>query len=151
MRGFHLVRATSAQTQRRRRYDCSPVHYAANCKPAGNSCACDADAQNIHDPEYLRMIEWLLQTCTSLMQSERRGPPCQRDRLRNKYSKRKQHQCFHKLCSKKRAQARGVRFGRPLKLSQYQIAVALSRRANGERLVDIGRSYGVSHSTISRL
>jgi hypothetical protein len=42
-------------------------------KPAGHSvCACDADPQNIHDPEYLRMIEWLLQTCTSLMQSERR-------------------------------------------------------------------------------
>ena len=55
---------TSAQTY--------PGRYAANCKPAGNSCACDADAQNIHDPEYLRMIEWLLQTCTSLMQSERR-------------------------------------------------------------------------------
>jgi putative ABC transport system substrate-binding protein len=26
-----------------------------------------------------------------------------------------------------------------------------ARRANGESLVDIGRSYGVSHSTISRL
>ena len=50
-----------------------PGRYASNCKPAGNSgCACDADPQNIHDPEYLRMIEWLLQTCTSLMQSERR-------------------------------------------------------------------------------
>jgi DNA invertase Pin-like site-specific DNA recombinase len=52
---------------------------------------------------------------------------------------------------RKRAQARGVRFGRKLKLSQYQIAEALARRANGESLVDIGRSYGVSHSTISRL
>src|SRR6516164_907874 len=52
---------------------------------------------------------------------------------------------------RKRAQARGVRFGRPLKLSQYQIAEALARRASGESLVDIGRSYGVSHSTISRL
>ena len=49
-----------------------PGHYAANCKPAGNSCACDADPQNVHDPEYLRMMEWLLQTCTSLMQSEKR-------------------------------------------------------------------------------
>ena len=50
-----------------------PGRYVANCKPAGNSgCACDADPQNIHDPEYLRMIEWLVQTCTSLMQSERR-------------------------------------------------------------------------------
>jgi len=50
-----------------------------------------------------------------------------------------------------RAKARGVKFGRPMKLSEYQIKEALSRRANGESLVDIGRSYGVSHSTISRL
>ena len=50
-----------------------------------------------------------------------------------------------------RAKARGVRFGRPLKLSDYQIKEALARRANGESLMDIGRSYGVSHSTISRL
>ena len=52
---------------------------------------------------------------------------------------------------RKRAQARGVRFGRKPKLSEYQVAEALVRRANGESLVDIGRSYGVSHSTISRL
>jgi DNA invertase Pin-like site-specific DNA recombinase len=52
---------------------------------------------------------------------------------------------------RKRAQERGVRFGRKPKLSQFQIAEALSRRANGEALADIGRSYGVSHSTISRL
>jgi DNA invertase Pin-like site-specific DNA recombinase len=52
---------------------------------------------------------------------------------------------------RKRAQDRGVRFGRKPKLSAFQIAEALGRRANGESLVDIGRSYGVSHSTISRL
>jgi DNA invertase Pin-like site-specific DNA recombinase len=52
---------------------------------------------------------------------------------------------------RKRAMDRGVRFGRKPKLSQFQIAEALSRRANGEALTDIGRSYGVSHSTISRL
>ena len=52
---------------------------------------------------------------------------------------------------RRRAQARGVRFGRPLKLSRYQIEEALARRAVGEPLTDIGRSYGVSHSTISRL
>jgi DNA invertase Pin-like site-specific DNA recombinase len=50
-----------------------------------------------------------------------------------------------------RAQARGIRFGRKPKLSQFQITEALARRANGEPLADIGRSYGVSHSTISRL
>src|SRR5262249_25608112 len=52
---------------------------------------------------------------------------------------------------RKRAQARGVRFGRPLKLSAFQINEALARREAGENLTDIGRSYGVSHSTISRL
>jgi len=52
---------------------------------------------------------------------------------------------------RKRAQARGVRFGRPLKLTDFQIKEALARRASGEPLADIGRSYGVSHSTISRL
>jgi DNA invertase Pin-like site-specific DNA recombinase len=52
---------------------------------------------------------------------------------------------------RKRAQARGIRFGRPLKLTRYQIEEALARREAGEPLTDIGRSYGVSHSTISRL
>jgi len=52
---------------------------------------------------------------------------------------------------RKRAQARGVRFGRKPKLSRYQIDEALARRAAGEALSEIGRSYGVSHSTISRL
>jgi DNA invertase Pin-like site-specific DNA recombinase len=50
-----------------------------------------------------------------------------------------------------RAKARGVKFGRPMKLSDYQIKEALQRRENGESLADIGRSFGVSHSTISRL
>ena len=49
-----------------------------------------------------------------------------------------------------RAKARGVRFGRKPKLSPFQINEALSRREAGEALADIGRSYGVSHSTISR-
>jgi DNA invertase Pin-like site-specific DNA recombinase len=50
-----------------------------------------------------------------------------------------------------RAKARGVRFGRKPKLSAFQINEALARREAGEALTDIGRSYGVSHSTISRL
>jgi DNA invertase Pin-like site-specific DNA recombinase len=50
-----------------------------------------------------------------------------------------------------RAQARGVRFGRRPKLTAHQQQEALARRANGEALVDIARSYAVSHSTISRL
>jgi DNA invertase Pin-like site-specific DNA recombinase len=52
---------------------------------------------------------------------------------------------------RKRAQDRGVRFGRKPKLSAFQIAEALARREAGENLSDIGRSHGVSHSTISRL
>jgi DNA invertase Pin-like site-specific DNA recombinase len=52
---------------------------------------------------------------------------------------------------RKRAQARGVRFGRKLKLTPHQITEALRRREAGDALVEIGRSYNVSHSTISRL
>jgi DNA invertase Pin-like site-specific DNA recombinase len=52
---------------------------------------------------------------------------------------------------RQRAQARGVRFGRKLKLTAHQQQEALARRAAGEALVDIARSYAVSHSTISRL
>jgi DNA invertase Pin-like site-specific DNA recombinase len=50
-----------------------------------------------------------------------------------------------------RAMARGVRFGRKPKLTQHQVAEAIARREAGEALTDIGRSYNVSHSTISRL
>jgi DNA invertase Pin-like site-specific DNA recombinase len=52
---------------------------------------------------------------------------------------------------RKRAMDRGVKFSRKPKLSQFQIVEALARRANGEPLTDIGKSYGVSHSIISRL
>jgi DNA invertase Pin-like site-specific DNA recombinase len=50
-----------------------------------------------------------------------------------------------------RAEARGVRFGRKPKLTTHQQQEALARRANGEALVEIARSYNVSHSTISQL
>src|SRR6266478_9431035 len=50
-----------------------------------------------------------------------------------------------------RAMARGVRFGRKPKLSLFQVAEALRRREAGESLTDIARTYGVNHSTISRL
>lgn len=52
---------------------------------------------------------------------------------------------------RKRAQARGVRFGRKPALTPFQVREALARREAGEALTDIGRSFGVSHSTISRL
>jgi DNA invertase Pin-like site-specific DNA recombinase len=52
---------------------------------------------------------------------------------------------------RKRAQTRGIRFGRKPKLTAHQMAEALVRRQAGEALAEIGRSYNVSHSTISRL
>jgi DNA invertase Pin-like site-specific DNA recombinase len=50
-----------------------------------------------------------------------------------------------------RAKARGVRMGRPPKMTPRQIKEALRRRDNGEPMREIARSYNVSHSTISRL
>jgi DNA invertase Pin-like site-specific DNA recombinase len=50
-----------------------------------------------------------------------------------------------------RAMARGVRFGRKPKLSPFQIAEAVRRHEAGESLVEIGRTFGVAHTTISRL
>ena len=52
---------------------------------------------------------------------------------------------------RERAKLRGVRFGRKPKLSLHQIKEAFARKQRGEALADIGRSYNVSHSTISRL
>ena len=52
---------------------------------------------------------------------------------------------------RERAKARGVRFGRKLKLTPHQRQEVRARRAAGEALADIGRSFNVSHSTISRL
>ena len=52
---------------------------------------------------------------------------------------------------RERAKARGVKMGRPPKLTPHQRKEAIARREAGEPLIDIGRSYKVSHSTISRL
>jgi DNA invertase Pin-like site-specific DNA recombinase len=52
---------------------------------------------------------------------------------------------------RKRAQARGVRFGRKPKLTLHQMQEAKARREAGEALTAIARTYAVSHSTISRL
>ena len=52
---------------------------------------------------------------------------------------------------RKRAMANGVRFGRKPKLSEYQRAEAIKRRANGETLAAIAKTYGVAISMISRL
>ena len=52
---------------------------------------------------------------------------------------------------RKRAQAAGVKMGRPPKLSPFQQREALQRLAAGESPRVIGRSYGVNRSTIERL
>jgi DNA invertase Pin-like site-specific DNA recombinase len=52
---------------------------------------------------------------------------------------------------RKRAQVRGVKFGRKPALNKHQREEALARREAGEALTEIARSYAVSHSTISRL
>ena len=52
---------------------------------------------------------------------------------------------------RERAKAKGVVMGRKPKLTHHQRQEAVARRDAGESLVEIGRSYNVSHSTISRL
>ena len=50
-----------------------------------------------------------------------------------------------------RAKARGVKFGRPVKLTAHQRQEAIQRLAEGAVQADLARSYGVSQATISRL
>ena len=52
----------------------------------------------------------------------------------------------------KRAKAAGIHMGRPSKLNRHQQREVLARLKRGdETLVQIARSYAVSHMTISRL
>src|SRR5499425_2722500 len=52
---------------------------------------------------------------------------------------------------RKRAKARGVKFGRPAALTPHQRREAMQRLANGEAQADVARSFNVSQATISRL
>ena len=53
---------------------------------------------------------------------------------------------------RERAKARGVKMGRPHKLTDHQKREAIKRRERGdESLTEIGRSHNVSAATISRL
>jgi DNA invertase Pin-like site-specific DNA recombinase len=52
---------------------------------------------------------------------------------------------------RKRAMSAGVKFGRKRKLSEYQRQEAIKRRAAGETLASIAKSYGVDISMIWRL
>jgi DNA invertase Pin-like site-specific DNA recombinase len=52
---------------------------------------------------------------------------------------------------RKRAKARGVRFGRPRKLNPVQRLDALERLRAGETQADVAQTYGVDPTTIGRL
>ena len=52
---------------------------------------------------------------------------------------------------RERAKARGVKMGRPAKLTPHQVTEAIRRRDAGELMRDIAKTCNVSHSTISRL
>jgi len=52
---------------------------------------------------------------------------------------------------RKRAMARGVRFGRPPKLTPHQRQEAIARLEAGETQADVARTYGVDATTIGRL
>jgi DNA invertase Pin-like site-specific DNA recombinase len=52
---------------------------------------------------------------------------------------------------RKRAKARGVKFGRPTALTPHQRQEAIQRLANGEAQADVARTFNVSQATISRL
>jgi DNA invertase Pin-like site-specific DNA recombinase len=52
---------------------------------------------------------------------------------------------------RKRAKERGVRFGRPRKMTPHQRQEALQRLAAGETQADVARTYNVDATTISRL
>jgi DNA invertase Pin-like site-specific DNA recombinase len=52
---------------------------------------------------------------------------------------------------RKRAKERGVRFGRPRKLTPHQRQEAIQRLAAGETQTDVARTYNVDATTIGRL
>jgi DNA invertase Pin-like site-specific DNA recombinase len=52
---------------------------------------------------------------------------------------------------RRRAKEAGVKFGRRLKLSPHQQAEIIMRRAEGESVVALAKSYGVTHPTIMRV
>src|SRR5262245_219589 len=52
---------------------------------------------------------------------------------------------------RKRAKDRGVRFGRPRKMTPHQRQEALRRLAAGETMADVARTYAVDATTIGRL
>jgi DNA invertase Pin-like site-specific DNA recombinase len=52
---------------------------------------------------------------------------------------------------RERAKGRGVRFGRPLKLSPHQRREAIERLDAGDTVVDVARTFGVDRATLYRM
>ena len=52
---------------------------------------------------------------------------------------------------RKRAKERGVKFGRPRKMTPHQRQEAIQRLAAGETMADVARTYNVDATTIGRL
>jgi DNA invertase Pin-like site-specific DNA recombinase len=52
---------------------------------------------------------------------------------------------------KERAKVRGVRFGRPKKLSAHQRREAIERISAGEAVAEGARTFGVDRATVYRL
>jgi DNA invertase Pin-like site-specific DNA recombinase len=52
---------------------------------------------------------------------------------------------------RERAKGRGVRFGRPLKLSPHQRREAIARLDAGDAVVDVARTFGVDRATLYRM
>jgi DNA invertase Pin-like site-specific DNA recombinase len=52
---------------------------------------------------------------------------------------------------RERAKAKGVRFGRPRKMSAHQRREALGRLDAGESVVDVALTFGVDRATLYRL
>jgi DNA invertase Pin-like site-specific DNA recombinase len=52
---------------------------------------------------------------------------------------------------RKRAKDRGVKFGRPRKMTPHQRQEAIQRLAAGETMADVARTYNVDATAIGRL
>jgi DNA invertase Pin-like site-specific DNA recombinase len=67
----------------------------------------------------------------------------------------KHRNCFHGRARtgerRERAKARGVRFGRPKKLSAHQRREAIDRIAAGEAVAEVARTFGVDRATVHRV
>ncbi|HEX2940352.1 MAG TPA: helix-turn-helix domain-containing protein [Rhodopila sp.] len=93
------------------------------------------------DMSQLHKVLAVLEADAVLMVTQRNRPAWSTRDLLNTLSTSK---------GRERAKTRGVKMGRPPKLTPHQVKDALRRRNAGEPMRDIARSDNVSHSTMSR-